>query len=112
MFLEEVEDLKDRYPDRFQLLHVLSREPQEVELFSGRLDADAVRPDPRRPAARRHRRRVVPLRAARDGRPSCAALLEKEGVSTRAVHAELFHVEAAPPVRRAPVETEDARAPG
>ena len=33
MFLEEVEDLKDRYPDRFQLVHVLSREPQDVELF-------------------------------------------------------------------------------
>ena len=35
MFLEEVEDLKDRYHDRMQLVHVLSREPQEVELFSG-----------------------------------------------------------------------------
>ena len=43
MFLEEVEDLKDRYPDRFQLIHVLSREPQEVELFSGRLDEDRDR---------------------------------------------------------------------
>ena len=42
MFLEEVEDLKDSHPDRFQLLHVLSREPQEVELFSGRLDADRM----------------------------------------------------------------------
>src|SRR5690349_12770774 len=42
MFLEEVEDLKDRYPDRFSLFHVLSREPQEVELFSGRLDADRL----------------------------------------------------------------------
>src|SRR6478672_4598984 len=33
MFLEEVEDLKDRYRDRFQLIHVLSRERQEAELF-------------------------------------------------------------------------------
>ena len=30
MFLEELADLKDRYPDRFQLVHVLSREEQEV----------------------------------------------------------------------------------
>ena len=52
MFLEEVEDLKDRYPDRFQLLHVLSREPQEVELFSGRLDADRLSADPRRRCCR------------------------------------------------------------
>ena len=35
MFVEQVADLKDRYPDRLQLLHVLSREPQQVELFSG-----------------------------------------------------------------------------
>ena len=38
MFLEELEDLKNRYPDRFHLINVLSREAQDVELFSGRLD--------------------------------------------------------------------------
>ncbi|MGH3372425.1 MAG: FAD-binding oxidoreductase, partial [Nocardioidaceae bacterium] len=43
MFLEEVEDLKDRYHDRLQLIHVLSREAQEVELFSGRLDAERMK---------------------------------------------------------------------
>jgi len=39
MFLEDLEDLKNRYPDRFQLIHVLDEEPVEVELLSGRLDA-------------------------------------------------------------------------
>ena len=43
MFLEELADLKDRHPTRFRLVNVLSREPQEVELFSGRIDADKVR---------------------------------------------------------------------
>ena len=43
MFLDEVHDLKDRFPDRFQILHVLSREQQDVELLSGRLDADRFR---------------------------------------------------------------------
>lgn len=43
MFSDEVADLKDLYPARMQLVHVLSREPQEVELFSGRLDADRLR---------------------------------------------------------------------
>ncbi len=42
MFLEELADLKNRYPDRFQLVHVLSREPQDVELFSGRLDPERI----------------------------------------------------------------------
>jgi len=43
MFLDEVHDLKDRFPERFQILHVLSREQQDVELLSGRLDADRFR---------------------------------------------------------------------
>ena len=43
MFADEVADLKDAYPARMQLVHVLSREPQEVELFTGRLDADKLR---------------------------------------------------------------------
>ena len=42
MFLEELEGLKDRYPDRFQLVHVLSRESGTVPLFSGRIDADKL----------------------------------------------------------------------
>ncbi len=43
MFLEELEDLKNRYMGRLQLLHVLSREPQDAELLSGRLDPERVR---------------------------------------------------------------------
>jgi ring-1,2-phenylacetyl-CoA epoxidase subunit PaaE len=42
MFLEELEDLKNRYLGRFQLINVLSREPQDVELFTGRLDPDRI----------------------------------------------------------------------
>ncbi|UNO41001.1 2Fe-2S iron-sulfur cluster-binding protein [Streptomyces sp. MST-110588] len=43
MFLEEVADLKDRHPDRFQLLHTLSREEQQAGLPSGRLDEGRLR---------------------------------------------------------------------
>ncbi|QNS05309.1 1,2-phenylacetyl-CoA epoxidase subunit PaaE [Streptomyces xanthii] len=42
MFLEEVADLKDRYPDRFQLVTVLSREEQQAGLASGRLDQERL----------------------------------------------------------------------
>ncbi|MHC0430701.1 1,2-phenylacetyl-CoA epoxidase subunit PaaE [Streptomyces sp. O3] len=42
MFLEEVADLKDRYPDRFQLVTVLSREEQQAGLPSGRLDEERL----------------------------------------------------------------------
>ncbi len=43
MFLDEVHDVKDRHPERFQIIHVLSREQQDVELLSGRLDGDRLR---------------------------------------------------------------------
>ncbi|MBQ0827077.1 1,2-phenylacetyl-CoA epoxidase subunit PaaE [Streptomyces tagetis] len=42
MFAEELADLKDLYPARFQLAHVLSREPREAEVLSGRLDAERL----------------------------------------------------------------------
>ena len=42
MFLDDLHDLKDRFPDRFWLVHVLSREQQDVELFSGRLDGERL----------------------------------------------------------------------
>jgi ring-1,2-phenylacetyl-CoA epoxidase subunit PaaE len=40
MFLEELEDLKNRHLGRFQLIHVLGEEQLEAELLSGRLDRD------------------------------------------------------------------------
>ncbi|MXM65019.1 2Fe-2S iron-sulfur cluster binding domain-containing protein [Streptomyces sp. HUCO-GS316] len=42
MFLEEVADLKDRYPERLQLVTVLSREEQQAGLPSGRLDQERL----------------------------------------------------------------------
>ncbi|MFI2641528.1 2Fe-2S iron-sulfur cluster-binding protein [Streptomyces sp. NPDC018610] len=42
MFLEEVADLKDRYPERFQLVTVLSREEQQAGLPSGRLGQERL----------------------------------------------------------------------
>ncbi len=43
MFNEALQDLKDRYPDRLTLIHVLSRQAQEVDLLQGRIDGDKVR---------------------------------------------------------------------
>ncbi|RVU38741.1 phenylacetate-CoA oxygenase/reductase subunit PaaK [Hwanghaeella grinnelliae] len=40
IFRDALEDLKDRYHDRFTLVHVFSREFQEAPLFNGRLDTD------------------------------------------------------------------------
>ena len=40
MFAEELEDLKNRYLDRLSLYHVVSDEPQEVDLFNGLLNQE------------------------------------------------------------------------
>lgn len=43
MFNEDLQDLKDRYPGRLTLIHVLSRQANEVPLLEGRIDGDKVR---------------------------------------------------------------------
>lgn len=43
MFVDELADLKDRYPDRLALFHVLTRERRSSDLLSGRLDATRLR---------------------------------------------------------------------
>ena len=43
MFNEALQDLKDRYAGRLTLIHILSRQAQEVPLLEGRIDADKVR---------------------------------------------------------------------
>ena len=43
MFNEALQDLKDRFPYRLTLIHVLSRQAQEVPLLEGHIDADKVR---------------------------------------------------------------------
>ncbi len=65
MFRDELAALKDRYLERFNLVHVLSREPQDIELLHGRIDrakadalfdalgADSTTSTPRSSAARR-----------------------------------------------------------
>lgn len=43
LFNEQLQDLKDRYPTRLSLVHVLSRQAQETALHNGRLDAAKLR---------------------------------------------------------------------
>jgi ring-1,2-phenylacetyl-CoA epoxidase subunit PaaE len=96
MFADEVADLKDAHPARMQVCHVLSREPQEVELFSGRLDADRLRA-------------LLPVTVdvpSVDHWWLCGPfgmvtraidVLTELGVSSRRIHRELFYVEDLPP---------------
>ncbi len=96
MFADEIADLKDAYPARTCLVHVLSREPQEVELFNGRLDPGKLRS-------------LLPVTvdvAAADDWWLCGPfsmvqgaidVLTELGVARNRIHRELFYVEDEPP---------------
>jgi ring-1,2-phenylacetyl-CoA epoxidase subunit PaaE len=103
MFADEIADLKDAYPDRICLVHVLSREPQEVELFNGRLDAAKLRallPVTIDVAAVDHWWLCGPFGMVEDA----IALLTELGVPRRRIHRELFYVEDAPPAQASHAE--------
>lgn len=94
MFLDEVANLKDRWPSRFTVLHVLSREETGSDLLGGRLT----------PA--RLRRMLDTMLPAADAWYLCGpqamvaeaqATLLEAGIDPAAIHAELFHAGAAPP---------------
>lgn len=96
MFAEELGDLKNRYLSRFQVVHVLSREPRDVELFSGRLDAGRLRrllTTVTPVDGVDHVWLCGPLRMVTDARGVLAEL----GVPREKVHVELFHVDEPPP---------------
>jgi ring-1,2-phenylacetyl-CoA epoxidase subunit PaaE len=102
MFLDELSDLKDRFPERLELLHVLSREEQESELLSGRIDRSRLE---------RLFATLLPPGEVDEwyvcgpfGMVTEAhATLLDSGVDPSSVHLELFHAEAGPPrERRAP----------
>ena len=40
IFREALQELKDEYLERFRLFHILTREPQDIELFNGRLNEE------------------------------------------------------------------------
>lgn len=42
MFREDLEDLKNLYLGRFSVIHVLEQEGQEIDLFTGRVDAEKM----------------------------------------------------------------------
>ena len=43
MLRDELSDLKDSFLERLSVIHVMSREKQDIDLFNGRIDADKCR---------------------------------------------------------------------
>jgi len=101
MLLEDLLDLKDRYVDRLSLHFVMSREPQEIELLNGRLDAQRTRD---------FATRLFDAKAVREyfvcgpGTmiETIGATLRELGVDAQRIHSEHFAVATASPAAAAP----------
>ncbi len=91
MFTDELAELKDRYPERMQLLHVLSREMQPSELMSGRLDAGRITEVVKALGLQEVQEWFLcgPLGVVKAAREAL------EGTSAK-IHVELFHAEEVP----------------
>jgi ring-1,2-phenylacetyl-CoA epoxidase subunit PaaE len=107
MFLDELADLKDRWPDRVHLVHVLSREAGDAELLNGRLDAGRLE---------RILSALVPVSGVDEwflcgpyGVVTAAErVLASFGVPAGTVHTELFHVDDVTPATAAVREVDGA----
>jgi ring-1,2-phenylacetyl-CoA epoxidase subunit PaaE len=96
MFADELADLKDAHGPRLQLVHVLSREPRDAELTSGRLDGERLRTLVGNLVDAEHVDHwwlCGPHGMVGDAR----ALLTELGVPAERVHQELFYVDDVPP---------------
>jgi ring-1,2-phenylacetyl-CoA epoxidase subunit PaaE len=101
MLLQDLLALKDRYMERFSLHFIMSREPQDIELLNGRLDAQRVRALARlwRPAA------VVDYFVCGPGAmiEEVSGALRSLGVAGERIHAEHFTVsDVSPPSPQVP----------
>jgi ring-1,2-phenylacetyl-CoA epoxidase subunit PaaE len=111
MFRAALEELKDRYLGRLAILHVLSRESQDIDILSGRIDGEKIALFARtivRPSEVDAYYLCGPFGMIEDGR----AALIAAGVSCERIKAELFSTDGAfkaagPPVPAHPRTTSE-----
>jgi ring-1,2-phenylacetyl-CoA epoxidase subunit PaaE len=112
MFREALDGLKDRYVDRFTLIHILSREPQDVALLNGRITGDKI--------AALGRAGAVDLTGA-DGIFLCgpgdmiddvASVLQGQGIPKERIHFERFFQDGEAPRAAKSAAAEAAAAHG
>jgi ring-1,2-phenylacetyl-CoA epoxidase subunit PaaE len=114
MFLDELADLKDRFPDRLAVFHVLSREVRDASLLTGRLDGaklDELFEIAVAPSTVDEWFVCGPAQMIDAAR----AALRKHNIDDADVHVELFHLaipsratDATPPVANTVIEQQAA----
>ena len=109
MFLEALEELKDRFIDRFSIFHVISGEDQDIPILHGRLDGEKVRVLLRSLVPAESVDHVFicgPLGMSEEIETTCRSL----GIADDGIHVERFVSEygGRPRVKKAPVLMPDA----
>lgn len=111
LFLETIEDLKNKYPKRFNAVHILSREPQESEIFNGRITAEKCG-DLFKGIIDGSRLDEAFLCGPEQMIMEVKDFLINQGLSQDNIHFELFVTDAAIAASNAPkADAEDARGP-
>ncbi|MBV9871374.1 MAG: 2Fe-2S iron-sulfur cluster binding domain-containing protein [Frankiaceae bacterium] len=108
IFRDRLADLKDQWLDRFQLVHVFSREPQEAAALNGRLTTDKVR---------KLGEQLIDLSSYDDAfvcGPEPMTLEVRQalidlGIPPRHVHVELYGSHTPKPVRNDPGGADEVR---
>jgi ring-1,2-phenylacetyl-CoA epoxidase subunit PaaE len=100
LFRDELAELKDVYMERLNLVYVMSREPQDIELFNGRITEDKCR------QLFRHWLRVEDIDYAfvcgpEDMMHGVSNALQEAGMARERIRIELFAASAAREVREA-----------
>jgi ring-1,2-phenylacetyl-CoA epoxidase subunit PaaE len=107
MLRDQLADLKDQFLDRLSVIHIMSREKQDIELFNGRIDTEKchtlftqwIRLDDID---------HVFICGPQQMMEQVSGTLIALGMNPSCIHAELFGVAASVPRVRAPAEVADA----
>jgi ring-1,2-phenylacetyl-CoA epoxidase subunit PaaE len=104
MFSEALEALKNQHMGRLQLLHLFSRQPQEITLFNGRLDAAKTQELLQGALAHSHFDEAF-ICGPGEMMDAVQSVLLVHGMAAQNIHTErFFSGDAAPVKTRAPVQ--------
>lgn len=101
MFRQTLDALKDRYLNRFTLIHILSREPQDVDLLNGRVTGEKVESLAESGALDLKNADGIFLCGPGAMIDDVSSTLEKRGTPAEKIHFERFYQDGEAP--RAPV---------
>lgn len=102
IFFEELEAIKNKYMDRFNLIHILSRERVDSDINYGRIDA--ARLEALQPLVQYQTVNEAYICGPEAMINEARQALEKNGLSTEHIHFELFNAPVQPSMDVAAVE--------